>query len=366
MSRRPITNLRTGLLAFGCALAISSSGLLFAETPPVPVSSAEAIALEVRAIFEQCKRSVIRVEATDQHGTLSGSGFFIDPNGTLFTAYTVGGESRDITVSIDDIKYPARRLLADPRSGVAILKIDAQTPFLSPGKSSDLRLASPVVAIGYPMDLPLTPSFGTVGGFDLKYLGRFFATTHIRANLPVQRGEGGAPLLNMRGEVVGILISSLDAGSATFALPIEAAEKIRSDLVRFGEIRPGWMGLKVVLSEQEVDGSRAKIEILLEGGPAQKAGLREGDFLIQIDHKPIHGIEDILDASFFFTENEEVTVKIVRDSKELEFRLQTSSPSTPSTQLPTQDSPIAKSPKRLPYFVSPDLSQEGLPLKPDR
>ena len=120
------------------------------------------------------------------------------------------------------------------------MKIDAETPFLPFAKPRELTVASPVIAIGFPMDLPLTPAFGTVGGFDLKYLGRLFATTHIRANVPVQRGEGGAPLLNAKGEVVGILISQLDAGNAAFVLPIEAAEKVRKDFIRFHAVRPGW------------------------------------------------------------------------------------------------------------------------------
>ena len=95
------------------------------------------------------------------------------------------------------------------------------------------------------MNLPLTPSFGVLGGFDREYLGQYFATTHLRANVPVQRGEGGAPLLNMKGEVVGMLISSLDQGSASFVLPVEAIEKVRREFVRFGELRPGWIGLSV-------------------------------------------------------------------------------------------------------------------------
>ena len=110
-----------------------------------------------------------------------------------------------------------------------------------------------------------------VGGFDLKYLGRYFATTHIRANVAVQRGQGGAPLLDMHGEVVGVLISSLDQGSASFVLPIEAAEKVRRDFVRFGEVRPGWVGMAVGPAAEAVNGSTAAVEDILTDGPAHKA-----------------------------------------------------------------------------------------------
>jgi len=87
------------------------------------------------------------------------------------------------------------------------------------------------------MDLPLTPVFGTVGGFDLKYQGRFFATTHIRAISPCNAARA-APAGQRRGEVVGVLISRLDSGNASFVLPIEAAEKVRKDFMRFHEVRP--------------------------------------------------------------------------------------------------------------------------------
>ena len=97
-----------------------------------------------------------------------------------------------------------------------------------------------------------------VAGFDRKSMGRYFSTTHLRVNLPTQRGEAGAPLLNFQGEVVGILISSVEGGSACYALPIDAAEKIRRDYVRFGDARHGWIGIDVQATEKPVAGSNAR------------------------------------------------------------------------------------------------------------
>ena len=125
-----------------------------AADAPLP-SIAEQIGREVRGVFEQCRRAVVKIEGYDAHGSLSGTGFFIDATGTLYTSYTIGGETQGLVVEHEGVKYPAPRLIADPRGGVAILKIDAETPFLLPGKARELALASPVVAIGYPMDLPL-------------------------------------------------------------------------------------------------------------------------------------------------------------------------------------------------------------------
>ena len=169
------------------------------------------------------------------------------------------------------------------------------------------------------MDLPLTPAFGTVGGFDLKYLGRYFATTHIRANVAVQRGEGGAPLLNVKGEAVGILISHLDSGNASFVLPVEAAEKVRKDFVRFQEVRPGWIGVHVKGADQPIEGSTAQVEEVIPGAPAEKAGLRAGDVFLQVGDRTITSPEDLLDASFFMSAEDALSIRVARNGAQLQL-----------------------------------------------
>src|SRR5438132_3293266 len=231
----------------------AATGLVRAQE--LPTSS---ISRQVKDVFEHAAKAVVKIHGVDEHCEISGTGFFIDPTGTVYTAYTVGGEAGNFTIEFNGKKYPARQLLADIRSGTAMLKIDAVTPAMTIGKSEELEVATPVVAIGYPLDLPETPNFGMVAGFDHKYLGRYFSTTHLRLNLPTQRGEAGAPLPNMKGEVVGIGVSSLENNSACYPVRIEAAEKIRGDFLRFGEPRHGWVGINVSEAPTEVEGSRAE------------------------------------------------------------------------------------------------------------
>src|SRR5205823_10902052 len=218
---------------------------------------------------------------------ICGTGFFVDPTGTLYTAYTVGGEAGNFTVEFGGKKYPARQLLADIRSGTAMLKVDETTPALAIGKSDELQVATPVVSIGYPLDLPKTPNFGMIAGFDRKCLGRYFSTIHLRVNAPTQRGEAGAPLLNMKGEVVGIVVSGLENNSACYAVPIEAAEKIRNDFVRFGEARHGWVGINVSEAAQPVEGSRAEMTQIMDDTPAAHSGIKPGDILLQLGQRKI-------------------------------------------------------------------------------
>lgn len=297
---------------------------LFAATPSVFAQQSQeptTISREVKDVFERCSKAVVKVEATDQHGDLSGTGFFVDPMGTLYTAYSVGGEAENITVEFQGKKYPAHQLMADMRSGVALLKADLSSPALPIGNSEQLEIATPVVAIGYPLDLSETPSFGMVAGFDRKCFGGYFPTKHLRVNLPPQRGEGGAPLLNLKGEVVGILLYSFENNSC-YALPIEAAEKLRSDYVRFGEPRYGWIGTNVQESRVPVDGSRAVTTEVLKGTPASDAGLKPGDVVLQIGRTKVHEPEDILEASFFLTAGDAVPITVARGTEKITFQIQ--------------------------------------------
>lgn len=288
-------------------------------------NTADPISEKVRTVFDRCRNAVVKIEAVDQCN-LIGTGFFIDPSGTIYTSYSIGGESHDIVVSYGGKKYPATRLLGEPRSGIAILKIEASTPFLPVSRTEEPMVAMPVLAIGYPMDLPLTPSLGIVAGLDSKNAEGYFLTVHIRANVPVQRGQGGAPLLNLKGEVVGIVISGLDYGVGCYALPIAAAEKVRMNYVRFGDVRPGWIGINVVQSPTETGGSTVVVNDLLRNTPAAKSGLKKGDFLLRVGDRKIATPEDVLNASFFLTAGDEVPITVLRGDKKITVKAQAVDP----------------------------------------
>jgi len=329
-------------------------GVALSLIAPIPLvcaqeQSAAAVSREVKDIFDRAAKAVVKIHGVDEHSEISGTGFFIDPTGTLYTAYTVGGEAGNFTIEFNGKKYPARQVLADIRSGTAMLKVEVATPALPIGKSEGLEVATPVVAVGYPLDLPETPNFGMVAGFDRKYLGRYFSTTHLRLNLPTQRGEAGAPLLNMKGEVVGILVSSLENNSSCYAVPIEAAEKIRSDFVRFGEAKHGWVGINVSEAPKPVEGSRAEMTQIMEGTPAANSGIKAGDILLQVGRKKVSEPEDVLDASFFITAGDTVPITVVRGNQKLTFNVRAD---------------LHPASQRGPLIASPTMNQ-AIPLKLD-
>ena len=117
-------------------------------------------------------------------------------------------------------------------------------------------------------------------------------------------------------------MSSLENNSACYAVPIEAAEKIRSDFVRFGEPRHGWIGINVSEAAQPVEGSRAEMKQIIEDTPAARSGIKPGDILLQVGRKKITQPEDVLDASFFITAGDTVPITVVRGEQKLTFHVQ--------------------------------------------
>lgn len=312
--------------AFGAAAGRAhAQDAVIAPSPaaaPTPAPAPPAGDGEIGRVFAASKDAVVRIYATERYGRRAGTGFFIDPHGTIYTHSNVGGQGCwDVTVEFANQRYPAICLLSDPRSGVALLKIEASTPFLPLGNSDALEIATQVLVIGYPADLPASPSYGIVAGIDQKVLGEFLSPAHIRASLLVQPGEQGAPMLNMRGEVVGLVAGRLGGAGACYALPIKAAEKLRRDFVRFGEPRPGWVGVTISPPPELVNDENTETRVgeLAPDGPAAEAGLRASDVLLQVGDTRIRKPSDIYEASFYLTGGDDVRVSVLRDGEKVEF-----------------------------------------------
>ena len=332
-----------------------------APNPPMAAGSGvfDQIAAEVSGVYEHAAPTVVRLRATDGSEQLAGTGFFIDGQGTILTAYAVVGQAESVSVDVNGRTFPAKILGRDPRSGVAVLRINAnQTPHLPFGEGMRLRPASAVVSVAFPYDLKAEPTFGFVAGFDVKYLTRFFATTHLRANLPIKPGQIGGPLLDSQGKVVGVLMLEIDEGKACYALPIEAAAKVASDIQKYGEPRHGWMGVGVMPDRSRPErGAPVFVDRLYKGTPAEKSGLKMGDEVISIGNRPVREPSDILDAAFFSEVGGKVPVKVKRDGKEQIFTITVSA--RPDSSRIVEPAPLFPNPSGGP-------ANQGMPVKANR
>ncbi|MBI4582288.1 MAG: serine protease, partial [Planctomycetes bacterium] len=271
----------------------------------------EAINREVSSLYEKSRDAVVRVHALHRPApggiTLMpprrvGTGFFIRPNGTLVTAATIVSGAESCTVEFHNAHLMARLLGCDPRSNLAVLKVDPpnrETPALPLGDPHDLHVGSMVVAIGFPYDLPSAPSVGFVGGFDIRQGRHVFPTSHLRASCRLSPGQAGSPLLNARGELVGMAVAA-HAENDCYALPIDAAQKVWTDILNKGAPQHGWVGLEVTEKSADVaPAARLVVAQVFSNTPAAQAGFLPGDTLLRIETNDVHRLADLMNTMFY-------------------------------------------------------------------
>ncbi len=237
---------------------------------------------------------------TERKASSLGSGFIIKKNGTVVTNNHVIANAEDIIVRIEDKEFKAKVLGSDPYADIAVLKIDSKEDFIPVkfGDSDKARVGDWVVAIGNPFGLGGTVTSGIISARNRDInLTRY--DDFIQTDASINQGNSGGPLFNMNGDVVGIntaIIAPGQAGSIGigFAIPANAASNVIDQLIQYGETRRGWLGVRI----QQVTKEIAEVENLkkIEGAlvanvsdksPADKAGIKPGDIILEFDNKKI-------------------------------------------------------------------------------
>jgi S1-C subfamily serine protease len=320
-----ISKARIGWCVAIFLVAVTASTVL-AESP------LETVDREVRSIYETSKDAVVKVHAFRefQVGNLlllpayrRTTGFFIDRDGHILTTATAVDDMDTCWIDWRGHRIGARIIGRDPQTNVAMLKIDPEdgqpTPFLPQGDSDALGVGSMVIAIAFPYDLPSEPVVGFVRGMDLQSNGRVFPTTHIRADCRLRPGEGGGPLLNVHGEVVGMAVA-VHADGQCCALPISAARKISQDILEFGQAEHPWVGLGVADRQLAAGSGSAENEVLVQqvysNTPAAVAGFCSGDILICITSNQVHHTADVLNTMFYHRAGDRVEFTVRRNGVE--------------------------------------------------
>ncbi|MGZ3182307.1 MAG: DegQ family serine endoprotease [Telluria sp.] len=232
-----------------------------------------------------------------------GSGFIISPDGLVLTnAHVVAGADEVLVTLTDRREFKAKVLGSDESSDVAVLKVDGvNLPSLKMGDSNKIRVGEWVIAIGSPFNLESTVTAGIISAKS-RDTGDYLPL--IQSDVAVNPGNSGGPLINMRGEVIGInsQIATLSGGynGISFAVPIDEAMRVADQLRKTGKVTRGRIGVMMGELSKEVAESlglgRARgIEVsqVEEGGPADKAGIKVGDIILKFNGQPVEKGSDL-------------------------------------------------------------------------
>jgi serine protease Do len=232
-----------------------------------------------------------------------GSGFIISAEGFVLTnAHVVDGADEVYVTLTDKREFKAKVLGADVRTDVALLKIDGSNlPRLAMGDSGKIRVGEWVIAIGSPFNLENTVTAGIISAKS-RETGDYLAL--IQSDVAVNPGNSGGPLINMRGEVIGInsQIATLSGGynGISFAVPIDEAMRVADQLKKTGKVTRGRIGVQIADLSKEVAESLglksaqgAEVSMVEPGGPADKGGIKVGDIILKFNGVTIERSSDL-------------------------------------------------------------------------
>ena len=258
-----------------------------------------------------------------------GSGFIIDEKGIVITNNHVIQGADDIIVRVNgDQEFKAKVLGADPLMDIAVLQLETDEKFIPVafGDSDKARIGDWVIAIGNPFGLGGTVTAGIISARN-RSIGLSRYEDFIQTDASINSGNSGGPLFDMDGNVIGINTAILGRNGSIgigFSIPSNSAQVVINQLIKFGETKRGWLGVRIqdvtkeIAEVQGLDKPRgALVASVAENSPSEKAGVKAGDIILEFNGKEINQMKE-LPAIVARTEvGKKVEVKIWRDKKEI-------------------------------------------------
>jgi len=297
-------------------------------------------AVTIRAV-KQASPAVVSIMKSEMEG---GTGFIVSEDGLILTnKHVVLDKEADYTVFTNDgRKFPAKVLAIDPVEDLAVLKIeqenDTSFPVLKLGDSDSLEIGQAVIAIGNALaEFRNTVSTGVISGLGRKITasgGSFVETLEdvIQTDAAINKGNSGGPLLNLKGEVIGINTAmAIDAQSIGFAIPINKAKKDIEQVKTIGKIVYPFLGIRYILINEKVKQKYGLLidygALVVDGGPgnpavwpdsaAEKAGLEEGDIVLEFNNEKITFENTLAKVIMKYNPGDEVVLKTLRGEDEI-------------------------------------------------
>ena len=256
-----------------------------------------------------------------------GSGFVINADGYIVTNNHVVDGASEVRVKLSDGReFPATVVGRDSKTDLALLKVDAiGLPVISMGDSGQLQIGEPVMAIGNPFGLEQTVTTGIVSATG-RVIGEGPYDDFIQTDASINPGNSGGPLISTRGQVVGIntAIFSQSGGSIGigFAIPANLAKGVITQLAESGHVVRGWLGVAIQPVTPDLakgfklgEPAGALVSSVVDGSPAMKAGLKQGDIIVEFNGRKVARGEDLPKAVADTAVGREVALGVLRDGK---------------------------------------------------
>jgi len=278
-----------------------------------------------------------------------GSGFIISRDGYIVTNDHVVRDAELIQVKLSNDKvYDAKIVGGDQKSDIAVIKINASgLPVAVLGDSDKLEVGQWAIAIGNPFGLDRTMTVGVISATGRSNMGIETYENFIQTDASINPGNSGGPLLNIYGEVVGINTAIVAAGQGIgFAIPVNMAKPIFSQLIQKGNVSRGWMGVTIQPVTEDLARSfglkqakGALVNDIMKGGPAEKGGIRQGDVIISFNGTEVKDPSHLQRLVAETGIGRQIRVTVFRDGKALDLGLTlTSSDMAPRQHSATEGS----------------------------
>ncbi len=264
-----------------------------------------------------------------------GSGVVLDERGIVVTNdHVVSGASRITVTTADRRELEAEVLGADADNDLAVLKVKGQgLRAVALGSSADLMIGEPAIAVGNPFGLSNTVTVGIVSALQRSVQGE--ARTYsdfIQTDAAINPGNSGGALANILGQLIGINTAIVGgANTIGFAIPVDRVKRIADDLLRFGEVKPVWLGLrgKTLGSDRDRPSARGRglrIRSVYPDSPADRAGLAPGDVVVAFNGRPVESREDFETQLASLGPDKPASLVVVREGKETTVATRTQTP----------------------------------------
>jgi len=261
-----------------------------------------------------------------------GSGFIIDKDGYILTNNHVVEGAQEIKVKLaDGREFEAKVVGRDSKTDLALIKISSlfkNLPVLPLGDSDTIRVGDWVIAVGNPFGLGHTVTQGIISATG-RVIGSGPYDDFLQTDAPINPGNSGGPLIDMKGEVIGINSAIIASGQGIgFAIPSNLAKNIASQLREKGKVVRGWIGVTIQRVTPEIaqsfglkESKGALVSDVVPEGPAQKAGMKRGDVIVTFNGKDIKNSTDLPRIVAETPVGKTVDVKIIRDKKEMVIKI---------------------------------------------